>query len=81
MLGLLEDRIDDAAILPVRGKQAKRQIRGFRPGCAVAAAKHAAVAGYKEISLAIERQRPDAQQRFVVQIADAGIEIEDIEPR
>ena len=73
--------VDDAAVLHVGRQQAERHLSDFRPGDAIAVAERALFGGQQPILLEIERHRAQPAERLVVDIGEAGIDLEIMEHR
>ena len=79
--GRAQQAVDDAAVLHVGREQAERHLRDLRPGHALAVAERRVGRGEQLIALLIERHRVDAAERLVVEIGDAGVDLEIVEQR
>ena len=79
--GGAQQAVDDAAVLHVGREQAERHLRDLGPGDALAVAERRVGGGQQLIALLIERHRVDAAERLVVEIGDAGVDLEVLEQR
>ena len=68
--------VDDAAVLHVGREQAERQPADLGPGDLLAVREFVAGGGDQLVALGIERHAGDASKRLVVEIGDAGIDVE-----
>ena len=78
---LAQQPVDDAAVLHVGRQQAERHLRDLGPGHRVAIAERRVGRGQQPIALAIERHGGDAAERLVVEIGDAGVDLEIFQQR
>ena len=74
--GVAQQAFDDTARLGVGREQAQRHLRHFRPRHLVAVAERRVGRSEQAIALAIKRHAGDAADRLVVEIGDAGIDLE-----
>ncbi len=71
-----ERAIDDAPVLHVGGEQAERHLADLGPGYRIAVAERAVGGGEQTILLAIERHGLHPAERLVVEIGQAGVDLQ-----
>ena len=72
----VQQAVDDASVLHVRRQQAERDAPDLGPGDLVALAQRTVGRGEQAVLLEIERHRPQAAQRLIVDVGEPGIDLE-----
>ena len=74
--GLVEDAVDDAAVLHVAGEEAERQCRRLGPASPRCGRRMAGRLGQQHVALAGRAERAHAAERLGVEVRDAELELE-----